>query len=124
IMLDPQGYVAECTGENIFVVRNGKIFTPPTTTILEGITRDSLIAIARDLSYEVSEQLISRDQLYIADEVFVCGSAAECIALREIDFRTIGSGKMGPITRRIQQAYQAAIHGREPKYLGWLTPVK
>jgi branched-chain amino acid aminotransferase len=124
IMLDPQGYVAECTGENIFVVRYGKIFTPPTTTILEGVTCDSLIVIARDLGYEVNEQLISRDQLYIADEVFVCGTAAECIALREIDFRVIGSGKMGPITQRIQQAYQAAIHGREPKYPGWLTPVK
>jgi len=110
-MLDPQGYVAECTGENIFVVRHGKIFTPPTTTILEGVTRDSLIVIARDLGYEVSE-------------VFVCGSAAECIALREIDFRTIGSGKMGTITRRIQQAYQAAIHGQDARYAHWLTSVK
>jgi branched-chain amino acid aminotransferase len=124
IMLDPQGYVAECTGENIFVVRHGKIFTPPTTTILEGITRDSLITIARDLGFEVSEQMISRDQLYIADEVFVCGTAAECIALREIDFRTIGSGKMGPVTRQIQQAYQAAIHGKTAKYAGWLALVK
>ncbi len=124
IMLDPQGYVAECTGENIFLVRHGKIFTPPTTTILEGITRDSLITIARDLGFELSEQMISRDQLYIADEVFVCGTAAECIALREIDFRVIGSGKMGPVTRRIQQAYQAAIHGMAPQYAGWLAQVK
>jgi len=124
IMLDPQGYVAECTGENIFVVRNGKIFTPPTTTILEGVTRDSLIAIARDLGFDVSEQMISRDQLYIADEVFVCGSAAECIALREIDFRMIGSGKMGPVTRLIQQAFQAAIHGKTARYAEWLALVK
>lgn len=124
IMLDPQGYVAECTGENIFLVRHDKIFTPPTTTILEGITRDSLITIARDLGFEVSEQMISRDQLYIADEVFVCGSAAECIALREIDFRVIGSGKMGPVTRKIQQAYQAAIRGKTPKYAEWLALVK
>jgi branched-chain amino acid aminotransferase len=124
IMLDPQGYVAECTGENIFLVRHGKLFTPPTTTILEGITRDSLITIARDLDFEVGEQMISRDQLYIADEVFVCGSAAECIALREIDFRVIGSGKMGPVTRQIQQAYQAAIHGKTAKYTGWLALVK
>ena len=123
IMLDPQGYVAECTGENIFIVRNGQIFTPPSTTILEGVTRDSLIAIARDLGYTVNEQMIGRDQLYIADEVFVCGSAAECIALREIDFRTIGSGKMGSVTYRIQQAYQAAIHGRDEKYAAWLTYV-
>jgi branched-chain amino acid aminotransferase len=124
IMLDPQGYVAECTGENIFVVRNGKIATPPTTTILEGVTRDSLITIACELGFEVSEQMISRDQLYIADEVFVCGTAAECIALREIDFRVIGSGKMGPVTRQIQLAYQAAIHGKMPKYEGWLAVVK
>jgi len=124
IMLDPQGYVAECTGENIFVVRHGTIVTPPTTTILEGITRDSSITIARDLGFEVSEQMISRDQLYIADEVFVCGTAAECIALREIDFRAIGSGKMGPVTRQIQQAYQAAIHGKTPKYAEWLALVK
>jgi branched-chain amino acid aminotransferase len=124
IMLDPQGYVAECTGENIFLVSNGKICTPPTTTILEGITRDSLIAIARDLGFDVNEQMISRDQLYIADEVFVCGSAAECIALREIDFRVIGSGKMGLVTRQIQQAYQAAIHGKTPKYAEWLAQVK
>lgn len=124
IMLDPQGYIAECTGENIFVVRNGKISTPPTTTILEGVTRDSLITIARDLGFDVIEQMISRDQLYIADEVFVCGSAAECIALREIDFRVIGSGKMGPVTRQIQQAYQAAIHGKTAKYAEWLALVK
>ena len=124
IMLDPQGYIAECTGENIFVVRHGQIFTPPAATILEGVTRDSLITLARDLGYTVNEQMISRDQLYIADEVFVCGSAAEAIALREIDFRVIGSGKMGPVTRRLQQAYQAAIHGRESKYRHWLTLVK
>ncbi len=124
IMLDPQGYVAECTGENIFVVRNGKISTPPTTTILEGVTRDALMTIARDLGFDVSEQLISRDQLYIADEVFVCGTAAECIALCEIDFRMIGCGKMGPVTRQIQQAYQAAIHGKTAKYAEWLALVK
>ena len=99
IMLDPSGYVAECTGENIFVVRNGVIYTVPRGSILEGITRDSLITIAGDLGYTVVEEPISRDQLYIADEVFVCGTAAEVIGLREIDFRTIGSGKTGPVTR-------------------------
>ncbi len=123
IMLDPQGYVAECTGENIFIVRGNKIFTPPTAALLEGITRDALITIARDLGYEVIEQAISRDQLYIADEVFVSGTAAECTALREIDFRTIGAGKVGPVTRQVQQAFQAAIHGRNEKYAAWLTPV-
>jgi len=123
IMLDPQGYVAECTGENIFVVRGGKIFTPPTSAVLEGITRDSLITIAQDLGYEVSEAMISRDHLYIADEVFVSGTAAECVALREIDFRTIGSGAMGPVTRAIQKAYQAAIHGQHPRSAEWLDYV-
>jgi branched-chain amino acid aminotransferase len=123
IMLDPQGFVAECTGENVFVVRNGKILTPPTSAVLEGITRDSLITIAQDLGYEVAEAPISRDHLYIADEVFVSGTAAECVALREIDFRSIGSGSMGPVTRAIQQAYQAVIHGRHPRSAEWLDYV-
>jgi branched-chain amino acid aminotransferase len=123
IMLDPQGYVAECTGENLFLVRGGKIYTPPTVDILEGITRDALITLARDLGYAVIEQPISRDHLYIADEVFVCGTAAECIALREIDFRVIGAGKMGPVTRRVQQAFHAAIHGRHPRSAEWLDYV-
>jgi len=124
IMLDPQGHVAECTGENLFLVRNNKIFSAQLTDILEGITRDSVIIIARDLGYEVVETLVSRDQLYIADEVFVCGTAAECIGLREIDFRTIGEGKTGPITRAIQKVFQNATHGKNPKYQVWLDYVK
>ena len=120
ILLDPQGYVAECTGENIFVVRNGLIYTPSIMAILEGITRDSLIKLASDLGYSVVEQPISRDQLYIADEVFVSGTAAECIGLREIDFRVIGSGKTGPVTKALQQAYHAAIHGNHPRSAEWL----
>src|ERR1700751_854087 len=104
IMLDPSGYVAECTGENIFVVRGGIIYTVPRGSILEGITRDSLITLAEDMGYTVLEEPISRDQLYISDEVFVCGTAAEVIGLREIDFRTIGSGKTGPVTRELQRA--------------------
>jgi branched-chain amino acid aminotransferase len=123
IMLDPQGYVAECTGENIFLVRNGKIYTPPTMAILEGITRDALITIARDLGLEVSEQPISRDQLYMADEVFVSGTAAECIGLREIDFRQIGAGVTGPVTRLMQRSYHDAIHGRHPRSAEWLDYV-
>jgi branched-chain amino acid aminotransferase len=123
IMLDPQGYVAECTGENIFAVRKGRVYTPPTSPILEGITRDSLITIANDLGYSVTEQPISRDQLYISDEVFVSGTAAECIAVCEIDFRVIGSGKMGPVTRSIQKAYHAAIHGQGPRSEQWLDCV-
>jgi branched-chain amino acid aminotransferase len=123
IMLDPHGYVAECTGENLFLVRNGKISTPPLADVLEGITRDSIITLARDLGYEVSELPISRDQLYIADEVFVCGTAAECIGLREIDFRDIGDGKTGPVTRSIQKAFFAAITGNVPQYEDWLDYV-
>lgn len=124
IMLDPQGFVAECTGENIFIVRNNRIFTPPKSTILEGITRESLITIATDLGYQVIEEPISRDQLYVSDEIFVCGTAAECIAIREIDFRPIGSGKMGTITREIQKVYWSAIHGKHPDYERWLYFIK
>ena len=119
IMLDPQGYIAECTGENLFVVRNGKIYTPSTAPVLEGITRSSLYAIATDLGYEVKEQPISRDQLYIADEVFVCGTAAEVIGLSEIDYRKIGDGRTGPITRKIQEVYHEAIRGKVAKYEAW-----
>jgi branched-chain amino acid aminotransferase len=123
IMLDPQGYVAECTGENIFLVRNGKIITPSTATILEGITRDALLTVVKDLGYAVSEQPVSRDQLYIADEVFVCGTAAEVVGLREIDFRKIGSGQTGPVTLKIQDAFFTAIRGKNPKYESWLDYV-
>lgn len=124
IMLDPQGYVAECTGENLFLVRNGVIFTPPTASVLEGITRDTVTTLADDLGYEVKETPVSRDQLYIADEVFVCGTAAECIALREIDFRVIGEGKMGPVARAVQKEFQAVIRGRHARSDDWLDYIK
>jgi branched-chain amino acid aminotransferase len=123
IMLDPAGYVAECTGENIFVVRNSTIYTVPRASILEGITRDSLIALTRDLGYQVIEEPISRDQLYIADEVFVCGTAAEVIALREIDHRQIGEGKTGPVARNLQKAFDEVTSGRHPRSAKWLAPV-
>jgi branched-chain amino acid aminotransferase len=123
IMLDPAGYVAECTGENIFLVRRGRLVTPPAAAILEGITRDSVIALAGDLGYEVVEAPVSRDALYAADEVFVCGTAAEVIALREIDFRTIGDGTSGPITRSLQRAYRDATRGEHPRSAEWLHPV-
>ena len=119
IMLDPQGYVAECTGENLFVIRHGKVITPSTAPVLEGITRHSIHTIAQDLGYRILEQPISRDQLYIADEVFVCGTAAECIGLAEIDFRKIGEGKTGPVTRKIQNVYHEAIRGKDKKYEQW-----
>lgn len=123
IMLDPTGYVAECTGENIFVVRNGTIYTVPRSSILEGITRDSVITIARDLGYPVTEEPIARDQLYIADEVFVCGTAAEVIGLREIDFRTVGTGKTGPVTRELQKEFDELTGGRHARSARWLSPV-
>ncbi len=124
ILLDPQGYVAECTGENLFLVKGGSIYTPSLAPVLEGITRASVIDLARDLGYEVLETPVSRDQLYTADEVFVCGTASECIALREIDFRTIGSGSTGQVTRAIQRAFHMAIHGQHARSPEWLTYVE
>lgn len=119
IMLDPQGYIAECTGENLFMVKKGRIFTPSTAPVLEGITRDSIATIAKDLGYELIEQPIARDQLYNADEVFVCGTAAEVIGLCEIDFRKIGDGRSGDVTRKIQNIYHDAIRGKLAKYEHW-----
>lgn len=119
IQLDPGGYVSECTGANLFLVRNGAIVTPPDAPVLEGITRDTLFTLAGDLGFAVEEKPVSRDQLYIADEVFICGTAAECIALREIDFRTIGSGVAGPVTRALQSAYHDAVRGEDPRSPGW-----
>ena len=124
IMLDPQGYVAECTGENLFMVRRGKLVTPATAPVLEGITRHTIHTIAQDLGYDVLEQPISRDQLYIAEEVFVCGTAAECIGLSEIDFRVIGDGKTGPITRAIQNVYHDLIRGKVTRYEEWCDYVE
>src|SRR5271170_6865405 len=123
IMLGPDGYVAECTGENLFLVRNKIIYTTPRAGILEGITRDTLITLARDLDYAIVEEPISRDQLYIADEVFVCGTAAEVVALREIDFRVIGDGKAGPVTRALQHEFDKVVSGRHAKSAEWLAPV-
>jgi branched-chain amino acid aminotransferase len=123
IMLDPQGFVAECTGENIFLVRDRKVYTPPTTTILEGVTRDAIITLAGDLGYTVFEQPVSRDQLYIADEVFVTGTAAELIGVREIDFRVIGEGRTGPVTKELQKVFHETIHGLHPRSAGWLDYV-
>jgi branched-chain amino acid aminotransferase len=123
IMLDPQGYVAECSGENIFLVRNGKIITPPLATILDGITRDTVFILAQDEGIDIREAPISRDQLYAAEEVFVTGTAAELIAIREIDFRKIGAGKMGPVTRKLQTVFQSVIHGNHPRSKDWLTYV-
>lgn len=123
ILLDPQGYVAECTGENLFVVRGKTLVTTPSAGILEGITRDTLVELARDLGYAVVEHPLSRDQLYVADEVFVCGTAAEVIGLREIDHRTIGCGKTGPVTASLQRAYLSAVRGELARAAAWIDYV-
>lgn len=120
ILLDSEGYVAEGSGENIFIVRNGKLKTPPLTSILEGITRDSVIKIAQDEGIEVDTERFTRDELYIADEAFFTGTAAEITPIREVDKRTIGKGKPGPITKRLQSRFFDIVEGKDPKFLGWL----
>jgi branched-chain amino acid aminotransferase len=124
IMLDSQGFVAECTGENLFTVRDGVLRTPPAAAILEGITRDAVMALAREDGFVVREEPITRDSLYAADEVFVCGTAAEVVALREIDFRPVGAGAVGPVTRRMQALYHDAVRGRHARSEGWLCLVE
>lgn len=121
ILLDPSGYVSEATGENVFIVRDDIIKTTPLTTILGGITRDTIITIARNLGYEVVEQPFSRDEIYTADEVFLCGTAAEVTPVREVDHRVIGAGHAGPVTKRLQEEFFAIATGRNPKYSHWLT---
>jgi branched-chain amino acid aminotransferase len=123
VLLDPDGYVAECTGENLFVATRGRIITPPVAGILEGITRDTVVTLARDAGFTVVEERIVRDRLYDADEVFLSGTAAEVIGVREVDFRTIGSGSIGPITRTLQQAFRQTVRGEHHRSPEWLEPV-
>jgi branched-chain amino acid aminotransferase len=124
IMLDTQGYVAECSGENIFIVKDGVLITPPTTSpILPGITRKTIIMLAREMGLEVVEEKSTRDFLYIADEVFLVGTAAEVTPVREVDDRPIGKGKPGKVTQRIQAAYFDAVHGRNNEHEDWLSIV-
>lgn len=120
VMLDPEGHVTGCTGENIFLVQDDVLLTPPKSATLQGVTRDTLIKLARDNGYQVSEELITRDQLYYADEVFVCGTAAEVVGVREIDYRPIGTGRVGPLTRKLQTLYHDTVRGRSRRYLDWL----
>jgi branched-chain amino acid aminotransferase len=120
LMLDPTGLVAEGTGENLFAVRKGVIYTPPRTTVLEGLTRDTVITIARDRGHEVREEPLTRDQLYVADELFVCGTAAEVLGIRELDFRPIGKGGRGPLTAELAAAFRRIVRGEEKKYLDWI----
>ncbi len=121
IMLDPEGYVSEASGENIFIVRDEKIKTTPLTSILPGITRDSILAIARDKGYDVIEERFTRDELYTADEAFFTGTAAELTPIREVDDRKIGTGSRGPVTANIQGAFFDVIKGKNAKYQKWLA---
>ncbi len=123
IMLDPEGYVAECSGENLFLVRKGMVYTPPRATILEGITRDSVITLLGDLGYRVVEEPVSRDQLYLADEVFACGTAAEVTPVRMIDHRPVGDGRRGPVAKALQDLFFQTVQGNGPRSAEWLDYV-
>jgi branched-chain amino acid aminotransferase len=121
IMLDTQGLVSEASGENLFTVRDGVIRTPPLQTVLQGITRASVIELARGKGITVLEDAITRDELYVADEVFLTGTAAEVTPIREIDHRQIGEGKRGPIAKTLQEAFFDVVAGRDKKHEDWLT---
>jgi branched-chain amino acid aminotransferase len=124
IMLDPQGYVCEASGENIFVVKKGNLYTPALgAAILGGITRDSVIILARELGLNVVERPVTRDELYIADEIFMCGTAAELTPVREVDDRQIGAGARGPITEKVQARYFEAVRGAGKPHPEWLALV-
>jgi len=124
LMLDVDGYVAECTGENFFAVKDGIIYTAPTNSpILPGVTRDSAIQIAKGLNIEVREMKFTRDFVYLCDEVFLSGTAAEITPVREVDDRPIGLGKPGPITQKVQKGYFDAVRGVNGDYDHWLTQV-
>ncbi|HEX4862697.1 MAG TPA: branched-chain amino acid transaminase [Acidimicrobiales bacterium] len=124
ILLSPQGYVSECTGENIFVVRGGKIITPPLAAgALEGITQSSVMAIASDLGFEVEVGNILRSDLYIADEAFLSGTAAEVVPIASVDDRPVRDGKPGPMTRQIQEVYHSAVRGKVDRYKDWVEHV-
>ncbi len=124
IMLDTAGYVAEGSGENIFVVQGGQLVTPPeASAILPGITRDTLMQLAREAGIVVREERLTRDQLFLADEVFLTGTAAEVTPVREIDNRTIGSGSVGPVTKRLQERYFDVVRGSDTSHPEWLTVV-
>lgn len=125
IALDVNGYVSEGSGENIFVIREGKIFTPPLAiSVLPGITRNTVVQIARDLGYEIVETIIPREMLYIADEIFFTGTAAEVTPIRSVDRIRIGEGHRGPVTEQLQKEFFSIVNGTVPDRHGWLTPVE
>lgn len=123
LMLDTDGYVAEASGENLFVVRRGKVKTTPLTSILEGITRSSVMDLLRESGVEVVEDRFTRDEIYIAEEAFFTGTAAEVTPIRELDNRTVGAGRPGPITQAVQERFFAALKGEDSKHRSWLTYV-
>jgi branched-chain amino acid aminotransferase len=124
LLLDVDGFVAEGAGENIFMVKNGKIYEPELTSSLIGITRDTVIQLAADRGYTVSARRITRDDLYIADELFFTGTAAEVTPIREVDGRVIGAGSRGPVTAKLQKAFFNLVQGKDKKHQDWLAPVK
>lgn len=124
LMLDNEGYVAEGSGENVFVVRKGRLFTPDLTSCLDGITRDTIFTLAAELGYTVEQRRITRDELYIADEAFFTGTAAEVVPIRELDGRVVGTGSRGPLTEKLQTMYFDSVRGNRRQNSEWLTPVK
>jgi branched-chain amino acid aminotransferase len=123
LLLDVDGFVAEGAGENLFIVRDGRLYEPELTSALAGITRDTVITLARERGYEVGARRLTRDDVYIADEAFFCGTAAEVTPIVELDRRTIGDGRPGPVTRAIQRAFFDVVSGRDARHRDWLTPV-
>jgi branched-chain amino acid aminotransferase len=123
LLLDVDGFVAEGAGENLFMIKNGKIYEPEIASALMGITRDTVITLAAELGYEVKAKRITRDDLYIADEAFFTGTAAEVTPIREVDGRTIGAGRRGPVTTKIQKLFFDVVNGRVARHRDWLAPV-
>lgn len=123
LLLDTEGYVSEGAGENVFIVRDNRIYTPDLASCLDGITRDAVVTIAKDHGFEVIEKRITRDEMYLADEAFFTGTAAEVTPIRELDDRMIGSGSRGPVTEKLQQTFFDAVAGRNKKYADWLTAI-
>jgi branched-chain amino acid aminotransferase len=123
LLLDVDGFVAEGSGENLFMIKDGKIYEPELTSALIGITRGSIITLAEEMGYTVAARRITRDDLYIADEAFFTGTAAEVTPIREVDGRVIGSGKIGPITAKLQKAFFDVVNGKNNQYSHWLSPV-
>ena len=121
LLLDAEGYVMEGSGENVFIVRDGVLYTPDLTSALDGITRRTVIALAQELGIPVVEKRITRDEVYIADEAFFTGTAAEVTPIREVDGRRIGAGARGPITERLQGLYFDQVHGRRETHPEWLS---